>query len=187
MLNDQLIPVRQTYITFVKELYYYNINDVKRMKQLYSDVIEAIYKWNGTAENNWINIDDTAISKEFSVSQELKITHDIKEINQVEEDETIYKFESNVKINLKDSKAKESVRFIIDYDLYELLHKVKNGYKLNSRDKENYIAFIDSLSGLMSQGEKRDRVKILHKSVGNKDEFYLERDGFGGYKFGHAK
>jgi len=183
LLNDAMVPVRETYISFTKELFNYNIGDELRMENLYKDVIDSIYKWNGNAENNWINIDVTSISNEFTISQELKIKPDVKTIKSASQITDVYKFEGNLKIKLKNSKAQKSVDFIIDYDLYELLKKVNNGYKLNSKDKENYIAFIDSLKELMGQGEKNERVKITYKSSKNTDAYYLEKDMFGGYTF----
>lgn len=183
LLNDEMLPVRDTYISFTKDLFNYNNGDEKRMENLYKDVIDSIYKWNGKAENNWINIDVTSISNEFTISQELKIKPDVSKIKSTSHIVDIYKFEGNLKIKLKNSNSNKSVDFIIDYDLYELLNKVNNGYKLNSSDKENYIAFIDSLKELMGQGEKNERVKITYKSAKNTGAYYLEKDVFGGYTF----
>jgi len=183
LLNDPLIPERTIFHRFINELYNYNIGDISQMKNLYEMVIDSIYKWNGRAEKNWINIDDQAISNEFTVSQELKIEPDVDLIKSERKQRHIYKFENNIKIRLKHTSASRGVDFIIDYDLFELLVKVNRGYKLNSKDKENYIAFIDSFNALLTQGEKNKNVKILHKSGKQKSAYYLKKETLGGYTF----
>lgn len=183
LLNEPLIPERKIYSAFINELYNYNIGDISQMKNLYKVVIDSIYKWNGKAEKNWINIDDQAISNEFTVSQELKIEPDVVIIESVKQQKRVYKFENNIKVRLKHTTAPSGIEFIIDYDLFELLVKVNYGYKLNSKDKENYIAFIDSFNSLLSQGEKNKNVKILHKTGKQKSAYYLKKETLGGYTF----
>lgn len=183
LLNEPMIKKREIYSAFIDELYNYNIGDISQMKNLYKVVIDSIYKWNGKAEKNWINIDDQAISNEFTVSQELKIEPDVEIIEYGIQQNRIYKFENNIKIRLKHTTSTSGIEFIIDYDLFELLVKVNSGYKLNSKDKENYIAFIDSFNSLLSQGEKNKNVKILHKSGKQKSAYYLKKETLGGYTF----
>lgn len=183
LLNEPLIPERKIYSAFINELYNYNVGDISQMKALYKVVIDSIYKWNGKSEKNWINIDDQAISNEFTVSQELKIEPDVVIIEGELQHSRVYKFENNIKVRLKHTSAAIGVEFIIDYDLYELLVKVNYGYKLNSKDKENYIAFIDSFNSLLSQGEKNKNVKILHKTGKQKSAYYLKKETLGGYTF----
>lgn len=183
LLNEPLIPERKIYSAFINELYNYNVGDISQMKNLYKVVIDSIYKWNGKAEKNWINIDDQAISNEFTVSQELKIEPDVVIIESEKQQNRVYKFENNIKVRLKHTSAPSGIEFIIDYDLFELLVKVNYGYKLNSKDKENYIAFIDSFNSLLSQGEKNKNVKILHKTGKQKSAYYLKKETLGGYTF----
>jgi len=183
LFNDPIIAKRKIYNAFIDELYNYNNGDISKMINLYDLVIDSIYKWNGRAEKNWINIDDQAISNEFTVSQELKIEPDVEIVEKEIQQSKIYKFENNIKVKLKHTTSASGIEFIIDYDLFELLVKVNCGYKLNSKDKENYIAFIDSFNSLLSQGEKNKNVKILHKSGKRKNAYYLKKETLGGYTF----
>lgn len=187
LTKDPVVPAREIYGSYVKELYYYNTRRYKHMRRTYNDIIDAIYRWNGIADENWININDYKFGKEFIISQKLDVEPDWDSNVVVIDSEILDKFEGNIKVKLKDSGSEEAIKFLIDYDLFELLQKVKQGYKLNNRDKENYIAFIDSLSELLNQGKKMKSVKIVHKFASRNENYVLKKDKFGGYTFEKSK
>jgi DNA phosphorothioation-dependent restriction protein DptF len=188
MINHEIIPYNTVYNNYVKYLFYSNSSSLSNMKPLYETVIGAIYKWNGNDnESNWINLDSSSISKDYAISQELKIIPVLKPSISDSVKETIYKFESEIKILLKSSKANTDViYFMIDYDLYDLLVKINYGYRLNNLDRENYIAFIDNLEKLLDLGDKNEVVKITHKTTNNLEKYELKKDMFGGYSFDRA-
>lgn len=187
LVNDKIVPKNKVYNDYVRFLFYSNIKDYEQMQNFYIMVINAIYKWNGNnIENNWINISNFFMCKDYVVSQELKIEPVIS--NQIEKDkDVVYKFETEIKVALKNKKViTEPINIYIDYELYNLLVKIVQGYRLNNCDRENYIAFIDNLNKLLDQGDKKEVVKIAHKTTNNNERFELKKNIFGGYSFDRA-
>lgn len=189
LVKDSIIPVNKKYNDYIKYLYNCNRGDYENLQELYKTVASSIYKWNGNnVQTNWINIDSRSISKDYSVSQELKIEPSINFESKTNDNTTIYKIENEIRIAFRNKNISASdVEILIDYDLYDLMVKINYGYRLNNRDRENYIAFIDSLEKLLDKGEKRDVVKITHKISSNVERYELKRNYFGGYVFEKSK
>ncbi|BES64342.1 hypothetical protein SANA_07810 [Gottschalkiaceae bacterium SANA] len=183
LIGDEIIQDRRLYRRYTQELFSYNTNRIKKLESFYARIISAIYKWNGIAGKNWINIDNNSNNREFLISEELKIVPSISLENDVNEEDLIWKFETSIKIRLKNDVGTELVEFIVDYDLYEMLDRVNKGFRLNHKDQQNYISFIDSISKLIEQGGKAKQVKIIYKAKKNLKEFYLKKNEFGGYLF----
>lgn len=185
LMQSELLPKRRLYGSFMLDLYNYNLKNLIELKRLYANTSEAIFKWNGTTENSGIIIENSTISKEYVISQEFKIDPSFANQPQNIIEKTIYKFISEIKVSFicKSNLNAIPIHFYLDYDLYELTNKVRRGYRLNKRDREDYIAFIESMKSLIDQGNKRDQIQITHKLAGECKKFTLKKDAFGGYIF----
>lgn len=183
--KDKIVDENKIYNAFVQNLYYSNTSNNKMMKDIYNILIKAIYLWNGKSmKDNWINLDNSFISKEYYISQELKLEPVFIKIESDIHSKRIFKFEKNIKLRLQSkNKNMEAVEISIDYDLFNLLIKINRGYRLNYFERENYISFIDNLNLLLDQGEKMESVRIVHKSAESMKDFELRKSVFGGYSF----
>lgn len=185
LLQSELLPERRLYKSFMIDLYNYNLKNTVGLKELYVHTAEAIFKWNGASESNYINIENSTISKEYMLSQEFKIEPAVDRGCLNTSAKTIYKFLSEIKVSFicKSKYDSTPVDFYLDYDLYELTDKVRRGYRLNKRDREDYIAFIESLKSLIDQGNKHEQIQVTHKLADECKKFTLKKDVFGGYVF----
>lgn len=183
LLRSNLLPDRKLYIAFMYDLFNYNANNVLGLKDLYAHTKEAIYMWNGITDHQWINIDNMTNSKDFVLSQEFKIEPVLNNQLEIKIPNTIHKFSTEIKLSFRCYGNESTVHFYLDYDLYRLTDQVRRGYRLNKRDREDYIAFIDSLKCLINSGDKHKLIRISHKLADDSKEFILKKDIFGGYAF----
>ncbi|GAB6100176.1 hypothetical protein JCM16358_20550 [Halanaerocella petrolearia] len=179
-LNDSLKLEDNTYVKFMKDLYYWNKGDKKKLKLLYEDVEYAIYNWNGRNKDGYININLGKNQTDYKVSQEFNIKADTSNLKKKVED-NLDRFIPTINLQYKiERKNQENNSLIsIDFSLYELLMKIKEGYRPNKRDKNNFISFtqfinklieVNGLSEEMYFEELQSEAKTRYKLVFD-DEF----------------
>lgn len=183
LFKDKIVEAEGYYSTYMIYLYHYNNGNIKSYSQLYTDVMQAIYAWNGRTDGNWINISVTGQKSNYQLSQEMKIEPAITKVGESDNLKDVNKFSTEIRLSLKNKSKSESVGFIIDFDLYWLIMKVRQGYRLNHNDKENYISFIESIDKLMSLGDMKESLRITHKKNKYNMDYILKKDIFGGYTF----
>ena len=127
-LNDKI------YLEYMKNLYYWNIGDIDNIENLYSDVKVAIYNWNGEALDGRINISVGKNQMRYKISQKLNLEADLSNIK-VNESEELLKFNPSLIIGYESEENGINYKIDIDFNLYELLMRIKNGYRPNKNDK----------------------------------------------------
>ena len=155
-LNDKI------YLEYMKNLYYWNIGDIDNIENLYSDVKVAIYNWNGEALDGRINISVGKNQMRYKISQKLNLEADLSNIK-VNESEELLKFNPSLIIGYESEENGINYKIDIDFNLYELLMRIKNGYRPNKNDKYNYINFVEFINKIQKLGSQNKEIYIEDK------------------------
>lgn len=171
------------YNNYIENLYYWNKGDKSKLKSIYTTIKDGIVKWNGIADKNYINIFIGKNQVKYKISEELEIKADVTGLpnnNNVE----LVKFLKNIKLRYKTEKSNKSYEIEIDYQLYELLCKVVNGYRPNKNDKNHFISFIEFINKLESIGSQDEKLVFTEKNREDNKKYKLEyNEEFEEYRF----
>lgn len=160
--EDELDLDDKTYISYMKSLYSWNKGDIRKLTNLYKDVQEAIYNWNGEAIDGRINISVGRNQMRYKVSQSINISADISNLKSDLKDE-LFKFTPSLILGYKNDEKGKRYKIDIDFNLYELLMRVKDGYRPNKNDKYNYINFVEFINKIQKLGNQNKEVYIEDK------------------------
>ena len=152
----------KTYLSYMKFLYYWNKGERKKLASLYNDVKVAIYNWNGEALDGKINISVGRNQMRYKISQRLNISADLSNIK-VDSQEELLKFNPSLIIGYKSEDKGINHKIDIDFNLYELLMRVKDGYRPNKNDKYNYINFVEFVNKIQKLGRQSKEIYIEDK------------------------
>ena len=152
----------KTYLSYMKFLYYWNKGERKKLASLYNDVKVAIYNWNGEALDGKINISVGRNQMRYKISQRLNISADLSNIK-VDSQEELLKFNPSLIIGYKSEDKGINHKIDIDFNLYELLMRVKDGYRPNKNDKYNYINFVEFVNKIQKLGSQSKEIYIEDK------------------------
>ena len=118
--NEKINLKDKMYIEFMKNVYYFNKGEKNELKEIYKNVKNAIYNWNGDCEIDKINLYIGKNQVRYRLSQFLEIKSDLNDLKENENDE-IFKFNQNIILNYKNEGKGESYSIDIDFNLYDLL------------------------------------------------------------------
>nr|WP_276575901.1 DNA phosphorothioation-dependent restriction protein DptF [Oceanirhabdus seepicola] len=174
----------EIYTEYMRYLYYWNKGSKRQLKGLLTGVKDAIYKWNGqNDEDNAINMTIGKNQGKFNTYQKLDIVGDIADYEEKEERE-LFKFITRLILKYKKSKSEETkVMVDIDYLLYNLLCKVRKGYRPNRKDKNNFINFVDFIEKIQRLGSQKEEVLFEQKIAGEIKKYRLYLDDYNEYCF----
>lgn len=176
-LNDKI------YLEYMKNLYYWNIGDIDNLENLYSDVKVAIYNWNGEALDGRINISVGKNQMRYKISQKLNLEADLSNIK-VNESEELLKFNPSLIIGYESEENGINYKIDIDFNLYELLMRIKNGYRPNKNDKYNYINFVEFINKIQKLGSQNKEIYIEDKQgLGVSNYKLVYKQAFGRFEF----
>ena len=147
----------KTYLDYMEFLYYWNKGERKKLANLYNDVKVAIYNWNGEASDGRINISIGKNQMRYKISQRLNLSADLSNIK-VNESQELLKFNPSLIIGYKNEDKNTSYKIDIDFNLYELLMRIKDGYRPNKNDKYNYINFVEFVNKIQKLGSQNKEV-----------------------------
>ena len=176
-LNDKI------YLEYMKNLYYWNLGDIDNIENLYSDVKVAIYNWNGEALDGRINISVGKNQMRYKISQKLNLEADLSNIK-VNESEELLKFNPSLIIGYESEENGINYKIDIDFNLYELLMRIKNGYRPNKNDKYNYINFVEFINKIQKLGSQNKEIYIEDKQgLGVSNYKLVYKQAFGRFEF----
>ena len=171
------------YLEYMKNLYYWNIGDIDNIENLYSDVKVAIYNWNGEALDGRINISVGKNQMRYKISQKLNLEADLSNIK-VNESEELLKFNPSLIIGYESEENGINYKIDIDFNLYELLMRIKNGYRPNKNDKYNYINFVEFINKIQKLGSQNKEIYIEDKQgLGVSNYKLVYKQAFGRFEF----
>lgn len=168
-LNDEV------YEEFIKYVYYWNKGDKRKLQTLYINLKDSICKWNGQADKNQINIFIGKNQVKYKVSEMLELKADTNNLSTNSESK-LDKFLTTIEIKYKGEWLNESFGIEIDFQLYELLMRVRNGYRPNKKDKNQFIKFIEFINKIEIAGSQKSELIFTEKNRDKNKKFRLEYD-----------
>lgn len=165
----------RTYLEYMRNLYYFNKGEKKNLSNLYKNVKEASYRWNGDSEDETINLSIGRTQIRYKMSQKLDIEPDLSNLK-INDNNELFKFNPNLNLIYKNEAKEKSYGIDIDFNLYELLMRVKNGYRPNKNDKYNYINFVEFINKIQNLGTQNKEVYIVDRSGSKNSKYKLTYD-----------
>ncbi len=182
--NKEEIFDDQIYLEYMRYLYYWNKGSKKQLKGLLTSIKEAIYKWHGESdEDNTINMTIGKNQGKFNVYQKLDIVGFISDYVE-KEDRELFKFITRFVLKYNKNKFEDTkVMVDVDYVLYNLLCKVRNGYRPNRKDKNNFINFVDFIEKIQELGSQKEELLFNQRIAGEIKKYRLYLDDYNEYCF----
>ena len=168
----------KAYISFVRDLFNSYAGNPKSLKNLYGAVKHGIFAWNGIYGDELICIDDS--SDEYSILEKLTIK---EKVVKGKGETEIFQFSPVVLVTFCNESETESVSFTIDYNLYKVIMKMKDGYCPTSQDRNIHADFSSRIVALSEFGSKKSRVYIVPKRNDTQTAYIFEANAFEGYNF----
>src|SRR5690606_27397115 len=111
----------------------------------------SLYKWKGNFKKDYIYMNKPI--DEYRIAQKLNIKPSIAHLTSSNKT-TLDSFKSTIVLAYEDEVRRSKIYLDIDFQLYDLLTKVQEGYRPNKNDEEDAIKFIEFIDRLMAIGEK---------------------------------
>lgn len=171
----------EVYHSYMKFLYHYNRQDKYEMKELLTFVKEVVYRWNGPRlHNGQIHLSIGKNQSKFKVYENLEFEGKISDV--LTEETELYKFINTINLTYKTKNVINKVVDInIDYSLFNLMCKVKAGYRPNKNDKNNFINFVDFVKELQRYGSDKNKILFDTKIGDSILKFEFKMDEYGDY------
>lgn len=169
------------YNQYMKYLYNSNRLDRYKMKELLTFVKSIVYKWNGpNLKDGQIYLSIGKNQSKFKVYEDLEF--DGRIIGKQREDTELHNFINTINLTYQTKKEmKKDIAINVDYQLFELMCKIKEGYRPNKHDKNNFINFIDFIRLLQEYGSNKEKV-LFDRKIGDKvRKFEFKIDEYGDY------
>ncbi|WP_260115388.1 DNA phosphorothioation-dependent restriction protein DptF [Paenibacillus hexagrammi] len=139
-----------------------------------------MFKWKGSPRKDYIYLSDE--HTKFRLAQKLDLKPELKHIQDEKQNGTkLENFSDKLIVAYKLADSNSTANLEIDYSLFELLTRIKNGYVPNKEDQEDALKFLDFVEKLMGSGMKNKEL-LIHLESENK-LFSLSKDDFHGYVF----
>lgn len=137
--------------------------DKQVIHQLYKKVKDFIYSWNGSPQSNYIF---TFINEKekFGVAIPFNLVY-----------KNVREHEFNIVFTLENADASTPYELVIDYDLFDLIDKVSQGYLLKDSDRHQFVnvaTFIENITKSCQAGKE-----TLIGNVETNDFYRLTYDG----------
>lgn len=161
----------KVYKDYMKYLFAYNTDKKQLLQNLYYEIEKAIYLWKGSPKSDFLFIDEE--SSILRIAEALQLRKAPVTITN-EQTEVIERFTPTLFLGFKCGVDPTVHRVEIDLPLYQMVIKVLNGYRLNKKDREDSIQFIDFIEKLLPYGRQHE--EILIKDVEHNNTFLLKYD-----------
>jgi DNA phosphorothioation-dependent restriction protein DptF len=172
------------YIEYMELLFHYNNNNPIYLKKLYRLVENSIRSWNGdpkTAEKVIINVGKR--QTRYRVFKDFEVHPEVGNLLQ-KEDEIIFKFVKEFKLNFKINNDSETLKIHVDYSLFKILKTILFGYRPNKKDNNNYVYFVNLINNLINQNNDKASLYIDEVNIGKAVDYKFSKDvAFNTYKF----
>ncbi|MCM3741909.1 DNA phosphorothioation-dependent restriction protein DptF [Oceanobacillus luteolus] len=167
-----------SYKKYIDYLYYFNKGNKAKVRTFYEEFKKVMLAWRGSPKKEYIYINKP--SEKYRIAQELFLRPTIEHIES-NPNEVLQSFKTTILLAYEDRRNKNKVTIDIDYPLFKLLSKVKNGYLPNKTDDENAIQFTEFVDKAMKFGDEKKELLVYLKTD---NRLYSFRKGdFGSYVF----
>lgn len=169
--------VDKDYLTYLKYLYAYNIQNKSQYQELFLEIKKAIFNLKGSFKKDYICIDEL---ESFKVSKELKLKyspgHFIEPVGELSN-----RFKTSIKVYFSVQQNGDEVELDVDYPLYSAICKLNRGFKPSKVEKENLILFDEFINNLVNKTSTDD---LIIKNTENDVYFLFEyNDDFDSFTF----
>jgi len=173
----------RVYDQYMNYLYHWNKKNWNKLSKLYrEDVRDALYKWNGEGHGGLIYVQIGQPQTHYYALQKLEIEPVLERVEPRQEEDLI-KFLPMLTIAFR-PKGGEPVEMDIDFLLYSLLIRIKNGYRPNKKDKFQFIKFVEFIDQLSNKGNEKNELIFESKEFGKSQRYSLTYDDlFDQYSF----
>ncbi|MFF2019691.1 DNA phosphorothioation-dependent restriction protein DptF [Paenibacillus sp. NPDC058177] len=171
----------ETYEQFMRYLFYWNKRERGKLAKLYKDEVrDAIYKWNGEANGDLVYVQVGQPQTQYHALQKLEIEAHIDNKG-ILPDSELFKFLTMMTIQFRTKnviyESDTAVPSIdIDFSLYALLIRIKNGYRPNKKDKFQFIKFVEFIEKLNNSGNQKNEIVFESKQFGKSTRYRLQYD-----------
>nr|WP_077625101.1 DNA phosphorothioation-dependent restriction protein DptF [Sediminibacillus massiliensis] len=167
-----------SYTEYLKNLFAFNKGEMQEVKRFYEEFKSAIFKWKGSPKKDYVYLNKP--SEKYRLAQRINLRPTIDHL-EPRRDEVLESFKSTILIGYRDADNQKKIYLDIDYPLYSLLTKVREGYRPNKKDEEDAIKFVEFIDKLMAFGEKKEEMQVFFKAD---QRFYsISKDDFGSFVF----
>jgi len=168
------------YINYMKFLYAYNTDKIAMLQQLYYEIEKAVYLWKGSPKLHYLYLDEEGSN--IRIAEPIQLKPAPKTITN-EQSAVVERFTPTLFLAFTCDSEKKIIHEIeIDFPLYMMVTKVLKGYRLNKKDREDSIQFIDFIEKLLPYGRQNEEIMI--KDLEHSLTFTLEYNpDFGSYTF----
>jgi len=180
--DSKLETVNCEFKEYISDLYYAHKREKSKVKNLYGTVKDCIYLWNGSNNENNLNLNTN--HEDYVISTPLELTPDLSGYVAVRPDNTFERFPTYINITYcckNDINKKATVS--IDYDLYKMLKNVEKGYIPSAKDNNYFAGFVSFINKLAAFSNYNEEVAIRHYINDEMIEYQLKCDEFGTYEF----
>lgn len=169
------------YHNYIKHLYHSNRRDKNEMKELLSFVKEIVYKWSGAInQSDQVQLMIGRIQSKFRVYEKLEFDGYID--GWPKQEDELQKFIKTINLTYQTKNgASENHSISIDFLLYSLINKIKEGYRPNRSDKNNFINFVDFVKTLQEKGSNREKIIFTKRNGDTTRSLELKLDEYGDY------
>ena len=170
-----------TYESFMKALYDWYSGNTTNLRPVYTLMERTIQNWFGSCPKDHINFEVGRQQLHYRVCKKI-ILKPSPENAPPPCKENIQHFQSFLPLGFKVHGINKMVE--VPFKLFELSHKMANGYCPTIKDHANFISFSKAIEKI-SETENDDDGIFFLESTGNK-KFKLERDWTGAFCFGEV-
>ena len=173
---DKQLEMNDVYKMFVKNLYLYNAGKGRKLGQLYSMIESGVTQWCGSDQEENLCLDDK--HEGFALYEKVKFEENLDHIPKPNDTEELFRFVPFITVAFEDEKGK-IISLDIDYALFELIHKLNQGYIQTADDRNNYAEFISFVNRMLQTGSLSKSLSI----VADDGQKAIITQGTFGYKF----
>lgn len=183
-INKEIQTTNNEYYEFVNYLYSSNKGVASQIKKLSRMVEECVYKATGSNDKEKIIL--KKYGDRYSVSTKLSITIGKNLLFPETERFVFDKFSEKIKLSFYVSSEgqRNNEEIYIDYELYDMLIKIHNGYRVSAKEKSYYATFFSFVEKMIMHSNYKSELYINVFENGDSMSYKLLNDEDYGYEFG---
>lgn len=152
------------YSEFLKYLYAFYSGDEDDIGHLFELIEKVIYAWKGSPRDRFVFVD--APNKKFRLAVEININPEVDERLFGSEHGTglVQRFTPSMRLGF--SQKGQVFMFELDYQLFELLKQIDDGYRPNRQDVQDALQFSEFFDRILKSADKNTNVLLVHSTDG---------------------
>lgn len=149
----------EVYNQYIKDLYCYNLGEIPKLRRLYDLVEKAVFQWCGSESGSLICLDES--HEDFILYEKIELEPYLNDMDTKEGATILERFIPSIVVKYENQKTKDIISLDIDYSLYELLYKLKQGYVQTANDRNNHADFISFIGKILKTGSAEKEILVI--------------------------